>query len=392
MSSPKQVPTKFNPTLGEGVYEYFITNYLIHWFQAKTVKPDVYNRAMKELTLLNKRKAKQANKDNISTVSKQNIDSEREEVKKLGERPSSAIVTRRNPSKQEQASGSRNIQLENGRLKSEIHALEEQLSEVYLELQDKSSRLNRMKEDLKNSVQEVNDLKIRLSKLAGDKLRDNNPDLADLSDTNRPTELGKRFSEIYDNEWSDAFENIEKKDETEKVRILHEVAVSAFKYCHGIFRGQVEEIRGILLQETLNPGSDESRKTTKTVNIHNNLKEMRKQFAPITAVNVAQNFVPDRLEDLLQGTQIPPEEITDSLRKYAMKCAEICWYMVVCDPPMALSEDIKGMKFNTDIYKPYTRSIRDVKTPVVELHVWPALHLHDGGPLVAKGVAQPNAK
>lgn len=61
----------------------------------------------------------------------------------------------------------------------------------------------------------------RLSKLAGDKLRQGNPDLADLSDPNRPTELGTRFSEIYDNEWSDAFEHMSFEDEEQRVRSLH---------------------------------------------------------------------------------------------------------------------------------------------------------------------------
>jgi hypothetical protein len=59
---------------------------------------------------------------------------------------------------------------------------------------------------------------------------------------------------------------------------------------------------------------------------------------------------------------------------------------------MVLSEDKKDMEFNGDVYKPYTRSLKGIQSPVVELHVWPALHLHYGGPLVAKGVAQPGMK
>jgi len=46
----------------------------------------------------------------------------------------------------------------------------------------------------------------RLSKVAGDKLRENNPNIADLSDQNRPTKLAEMFSELYDNVWTDAFE------------------------------------------------------------------------------------------------------------------------------------------------------------------------------------------
>jgi hypothetical protein len=46
----------------------------------------------------------------------------------------------------------------------------------------------------------------RLSKVAGDRLTDNNPAIADLSDPNRPTKIGEMYSEVYDNEWTDAFE------------------------------------------------------------------------------------------------------------------------------------------------------------------------------------------
>lgn len=41
------------------------------------------------------------------------------------------------------------------------------------------------------------------------KLRDNNPNIADLSDQFRPTKLGEQFSELYDNEWTDAFDALQ---------------------------------------------------------------------------------------------------------------------------------------------------------------------------------------
>lgn len=49
----------------------------------------------------------------------------------------------------------------------------------------------------------------------GQKLTDNNPNVADLSDTNRPTRLAERYTELYDNQWTDAFEAIH-GDEEEK--------------------------------------------------------------------------------------------------------------------------------------------------------------------------------
>ena len=38
------------------------------------------------------------------------------------------------------------------------------------------------------------------------RLRDGNPNVADLNDQNRPVKLGEQFSELYDNQWTDAFE------------------------------------------------------------------------------------------------------------------------------------------------------------------------------------------
>jgi len=48
----------------------------------------------------------------------------------------------------------------------------------------------------------------RLSKLVGDRLVADNPNITDLSDKNRPTKLGEMFNELYDNEWTNAFEGL----------------------------------------------------------------------------------------------------------------------------------------------------------------------------------------
>lgn len=45
-----------------------------------------------------------------------------------------------------------------------------------------------------------------MSSVASAQLTDANPSVADLSDVNRPTKIAEKFSELYDNEWTDAFE------------------------------------------------------------------------------------------------------------------------------------------------------------------------------------------
>lgn len=51
----------------------------------------------------------------------------------------------------------------------------------------------------------------RLSQLAGVQMTENNPNVTDLSDINRPINLGEDFSEIYDNEYTDVLVHLKKK-------------------------------------------------------------------------------------------------------------------------------------------------------------------------------------
>jgi hypothetical protein len=61
-------------------------------------------------------------------------------------------------------------------------------------------------------------------------LTDGNANIADLSDENRPTKLSEKYSELYDNQWTDAFtylSSIKKGGEEELCSILvHAFCVS----------------------------------------------------------------------------------------------------------------------------------------------------------------------
>ena len=60
----------------------------------------------------------------------------------------------------------------------------------------------------------------RYSKLAGETLALDNANVANLSDPYRPTRLAEMFAELYDNEWTDAFEEIEDKEDCDKIEYL----------------------------------------------------------------------------------------------------------------------------------------------------------------------------
>lgn len=71
----------------------------------------------------------------------------------------------------------------------------------------------------------------RLSRLASAHLTDSNPNITDLSDPNRPIRLAEMFSELYCNEWTDAFETLSKVgkyDDDEAVNILLTIVTVSF--------------------------------------------------------------------------------------------------------------------------------------------------------------------
>lgn len=49
----------------------------------------------------------------------------------------------------------------------------------------------------------------KLSRVADVHLSDNNPDISDLSDSDRPQKLNEKISDLYDKEWADAIEILE---------------------------------------------------------------------------------------------------------------------------------------------------------------------------------------
>lgn len=59
-----------------------------------------------------------------------------------------------------------------------------------------------------------------MSSIASAKLTYNNPNIADLSDRNRPQKLGEMFGELYDNEWTDAVDRLTDIMEEKKAIIL----------------------------------------------------------------------------------------------------------------------------------------------------------------------------
>lgn len=67
----------------------------------------------------------------------------------------------------------------------------------------------------------------RLSSFASKQLLDGNPNIADLSDPNRPTRLCEKFNCVYDNEWTEAFEELQEAGEKDEsiLKMLMEIII-----------------------------------------------------------------------------------------------------------------------------------------------------------------------
>jgi hypothetical protein len=80
---------------------------------------------------------------------------------------------------------------------------------------------------------------------------------------------------------------------------------------------------------------------------------------------------------------LPFEIVVNCCESFIDKCVELCWLMQIQDPPMSL--DFGSTKtVDQNRFRFFTRSGN-----VVDFVVWPALLLHENGPLVQKGVVQP---
>ncbi|WAQ98290.1 hypothetical protein MAR_022663 [Mya arenaria] len=78
------------------------------------------------------------------------------------------------------------------------------------------------------------------------------------------------------------------------------------------------------------------------------------------------------------------KQCVHGLKPFILQCLYVGWMMVVQSPPMCFKTALRGDKFDSNSFKQYTCT-----GSIVDFVVWPALMLHQCGPVVGKGVAQP---
>ncbi|KAH3819082.1 hypothetical protein DPMN_120813 [Dreissena polymorpha] len=241
------------------------------------------------------------------------------------------------------------------------------------ELNMQVTKLRKRLTDVEN---ELNETKTRLSRTMGDKLTDNNPAITDLSDKNRPVKLAERYSELYDNEWTDSFEIIHKvyRDERNTVAQLLKILMDVAEFCRTESQKQFKTIRAAIAGE--NTGDTPLPKP-----VEKQLRDCRKVMAEkagytCTLFKMYMTKLRQSTSSVARDALIVPA--------YLKEAFTLCWLMCVQDPPVVFDEPPKhGDTLKSELYKSYTRD-----GTCVDFLVWPALLLHDGGPVLYRGVAQ----
>ncbi|XP_060571879.1 uncharacterized protein LOC132730048 [Ruditapes philippinarum] len=220
--------------------------------------------------------------------------------------------------------------------------------------------------------------------MTGVRLTDNNANIADLSDQNRPTKLAEKYADLYDNQWTDAFAYLQTvdvfKDAVEKriIDTLLAILVEAFTLSTETATKQLDTIRKVL--EDFYGKSSHNRE--KVRDLIKQLKDQRKKV-PQPSMDLEKEYK----VTLSRKIKHLPSSLLESeaFKPFVQQCLELCWLMAIQDPPLYLTlENCKTDQiFDGNTFKEYIES-----GPYVEFVVWPAVFLEKDGPLLCKGVVQ----
>lgn len=263
---------------------------------------------------------------------------------------------------------------------------QEQIDDVNRQLKSKDGYIEEIRKALsglrveKDQVEkDKTEALTRLSKEMSSKLNHKNPNITDLSDSNRPTKIAEKYNELYDNEWTDALEELTEERYQEEGAIAELLACvqAAYSFCQNAASNQIENLRRALTNPSLPLGSHGSSAHAQSVNPETEklLEEVRK----------SQTMSGDVLLKEFERDRSFKRVFKEAVPQYTIKCLELCWLMNMHNPPVALGlPPAEDSLFDGNAYKEYTRT-----GTTVDFVVWLPLLLHESGPLLQKGVLQP---
>ncbi|KAL5013088.1 hypothetical protein ScPMuIL_011639 [Solemya velum] len=159
-----------------------------------------------------------------------------------------------------------------------------------------------------------------------------------------------------------------------------------FTVCKSLSTGQMATIRALLVCPQLETVRGEIKPThtlkdaiPASKDIMKLIKDYRKEMAGNVLPEIRKAIYPHLKHEL---------NLNDAKMKacdaYIEKCVELCWYMLVQDPPMDLCWQFQqGDPFPSNSFRSYTSS-----GDKVDYVVWPTLYLFENGSVISKGVCQ----
>ncbi|KAL3879708.1 hypothetical protein ACJMK2_031995 [Sinanodonta woodiana] len=282
-----------------------------------------------------------------------------------------------------------NEKTENEDLKQKLVAKEQDLETLNIDYNDLRRRndelqgLLRAKEyDLDKFRIDNNVLLTRLSEMGAMQLIEGNPNIADLSDHNRPDKIAEQFSELYDNQWTDCYIVLDRLTKSERETVETLLTILKTVYDISLNRSQMimSDARKALVAFA-GISDEESEKALDSL-IQETLHKMK--YYRTKHFKAVPKDIAKEINVKLVAT-IGEQEVT-ACSEYIEACVRICWLMCIKDPPMYIfceKEDV----FNKNHFMEYTE-----KGHKVSYVVWPALYLYKNGPLMRKGVAQGEGK
>ncbi|KAL3878884.1 hypothetical protein ACJMK2_031212 [Sinanodonta woodiana] len=291
-----------------------------------------------------------------------------------------------------------NIELEeeNRRLREKNIQLQDRNADLTETLEKESKnlqvKLNQHDSQIKEEMEELRELNSFLTKRVSEmsnelwKKENPTPTLLDLINMYKPEVISKRFLELFENEWSSAFQelSVQKESQERIAETLLNIMMVSYTLSLRMSGLQLKNLQSIVKKDMLSLGGkeenvDELTERNKTLYelAISNIKELRKILAP-PSIPSLKNLV---LNNLSKEHNLSYSK-ESKMAAYVDACVELTWLMCTLDPPMHL-ETCKAPDPASKYFKPYTKSGK-----CVQYCVWPCLCLHSNGPILRKGVAQ----
>ncbi|XP_053399413.1 golgin subfamily A member 6-like protein 22 isoform X3 [Mercenaria mercenaria] len=241
---------------------------------------------------------------------------------------------------------------------------------------------------------QLHETRNRLSALAGHKMTADNPNIADLSDAYRPTNIAEQFREVYDNEWTHAYEELDIQNPEEETKII-DTLVTILKnievFCMDVSSQQFDTLKAAIVNEVTYPkykhksgtvmaGKHRAEMSSAQTELADKLlKDLRKSLGILSTGPLAQIFHTVYMTQHRGADDVCPAGIN----AFVVQSVKLVWMMKMQTPPMGFIWAKVNQNVDKNKFTFYTK-----RGDVTKQCVWPAIELHKNGPLMSKGIVQ----